>query len=129
MAKKMREKGYLALNELNAQELALQKAKFTQEQAQTKKTVLEQYTKDKTIKELKSEVEKARADELAKEATWKLERAKEEKLRQQVKDLRVVAPADGHVRYRHAIRAGRVFRQGDVLFRLIRDERPNAGAK
>ena len=55
----------------------MQKAKFALEQAQTKKDVLEKYTKEKTIKELQAEVEKAKSDELAKKATYELEKSKE----------------------------------------------------
>jgi hypothetical protein len=49
---------------------ALQHAISALEQARTKKSVLENYTRDKTIKELTSEVEKARANELAKRVTY-----------------------------------------------------------
>ena len=56
-----------------SEELTLKKARFALEQAESKKKVLVDYTKGKTIKELKSEVEKARSDELAKKATCELE--------------------------------------------------------
>ena len=46
-----------------SEELALKKGRFALEQAQSKKKVLVGYTRDKTLKELKSEVEKARSDE------------------------------------------------------------------
>jgi hypothetical protein len=36
----------------------------------TKKKVLEQYTKDKTIRELQSEVSKARANEVARKSAY-----------------------------------------------------------
>ena len=57
------------------------------------------YTKDKTIKELKSEVEKAHSDELAKQATWELEKTKEAKLERQIKNCKILAPGDGLVVY------------------------------
>ena len=50
-----------------------------------KKSVLVKYTKDKTIKELESEVEKARSDELAKQATWELEKGKEMQLERELR--------------------------------------------
>ena len=40
------------------------------EQARTKRAVLEKYTKTKRLKELQSEVERARADELAKKSAY-----------------------------------------------------------
>ena len=57
---------------------------FSLEQAQSKKNVLVNYTRDKTIIELRSEVEKARSDELAKQANWELERTREAKLARQL---------------------------------------------
>lgn len=92
-------KGYVSLGQNISDKLTLQRAKFTLEQAQTKRNVLEKYTKEKTIKELKSEVEKARSDELAKQATWDLEKSKEEKLNRQIANCRILAPNDGLVVY------------------------------
>jgi hypothetical protein len=65
----MRKKGYISKAQQIADDRALQRAVFALEQAEMAKLVLEKYTKDKTIKELKSEVEKARSDERAKKAT------------------------------------------------------------
>jgi hypothetical protein len=59
--------------------------KFALEQAESKKEVLEKYTKSKTVKELNSEVEKTRSDELARQATWELENAKLTKVKRMTK--------------------------------------------
>ncbi len=67
-------------------ELALKKAQFSLEQAQSVKKVLVEYTRDKTIKELKSEIDKAGSEELAAKANWSLEVAKEKKLERELKD-------------------------------------------
>ena len=53
----------------------------------------------KTIKELESEVKKTLSDELAKKATWELEKAKEAKLEKQIKNCKLYAPNDGLVVY------------------------------
>ena len=98
-ADRMFEKGYVSKAPKIADELTLEKAKFALEQAQSKKKVLEKYTKDKTIKELQSEVEKANSDELAKQATWELEKDKEEKLEKQIANCKLLAPSDGLVVY------------------------------
>jgi hypothetical protein len=66
-----------------SEELNSQKAKFTLEQRQSKLHVLEQYTKSKTIKELKCEVEKSLSVELAKKEDWGLEKAKEAEMERQ----------------------------------------------
>jgi hypothetical protein len=55
--------------------LAMARAKSAVEKATTKKNVLEKYTHDKTVKELETEVEKARAFELAKKAIYEIEKA------------------------------------------------------
>ena len=92
-------KGYLSKVQNIADKLALEQANFKFEQSQTKKKVLEDYTKDKTIKELKSEVEKCISDQLAKQATWDLEKTKEKKLRLQIENCTIRAPGDGLIVY------------------------------
>jgi len=76
-AKRMWEKGYVSETGKASEEISLQKAKFSLEQVMAKKVVLVTYTRDKTIKELRSEVEKARADELAKLGIWEIEKVRE----------------------------------------------------
>ena len=75
-AKRMFEKKYVSQAQKISEELSNKKAKFSLEQAQSKKKVLVEYTKGKSIKELSSEIEKARSDELAKKATLELETMK-----------------------------------------------------
>ncbi len=96
---RMFEKGYVSKAQKIADALALQRAKFALEQAQSKRSVLEEYTKKKTTKELESEVEKTRADELAKEQTWSLEKSKQAKLEKQIVNCKLYAPGDGLVVY------------------------------
>jgi multidrug efflux pump subunit AcrA (membrane-fusion protein) len=98
-ARRMEKKGYISLAAKNSEELALQRARFAKEQAESKLKVLQEYTYDKTVKELKSEVEKARSDELAKKATWDLENTKEKKLVVQIEACEIKAPSDGLVVY------------------------------
>ncbi len=75
---------------ISAKLLAIKKAEFQVEQAESRRKVLVQYTKFKTLKELVSEVQKARSDELAKEAAWELEKAKESKRKRQDARPRIV---------------------------------------
>ena len=84
-AKRMFEKRYVSQAQKASEELNLKKARFALEQAQSKLKVLTQYSKGKTVKELGREAEKAKSDELAKEAAWKLEKAKEIELARQVR--------------------------------------------
>ena len=88
----MFEKGYVSKATKVSEELTLKKARFALEQAQSKKKVLVEYTKDKTIKELESEVEKARSDELAKKATWELENEQGREAREADRQLQDPGP-------------------------------------
>ncbi len=98
-AQRMYLKGYVSLAQKVSEELNFKKAQFSLEQAMSKKKVLVDYTRAKTIKELESEVEKARSDELAKNATWDLEKSKEAKLERQIAACTLVAPIDGLIVY------------------------------
>jgi RND family efflux transporter MFP subunit len=98
-AQRMFDKGYVSMAQKVSEELSLKKAQFAKEQAESKRHVLVNYTKGKTIKELRSEVEKAHSDELAKQATFELERGKEQKLEKQIAACTLVAPIDGLVVY------------------------------
>jgi HlyD family secretion protein len=98
-ARRMFDKGYVSMATKISEELNFKKAQFTLEQAQSKKNVLVKYTREKTIKELDSEVKKANSDELAKQATWELEKGKESKLEVQIQNCTLVAPIDGLVVY------------------------------
>ncbi len=96
---RMLEKGYVSKAQNVADKVGLEQKKFALEQAQTKLSVLEKYTKEKTIKELKSEVEKTKSDELAKKQTYQLEQDKEAKLVTQIANCKLAAPGDGLVVY------------------------------
>jgi HlyD family secretion protein len=95
----MVDKKYISPAQKQSETLALNKAKFTLEQTQTSKKVLQDFTYEKTLKELGAEVEKARSDELAKKATYELEKDKEEKLNKQIRNCILIAPGDGLVVY------------------------------
>jgi hypothetical protein len=72
--------GEITLAQKVSEELAVQRARFTLEQAQSKLKVLEEYKKPKTLSELKARVAKARAEELSKQQAWELAKEKERKL-------------------------------------------------
>ena len=121
---RMYEKGYVSKAQNIADKVSLQQKVFAFEQAQTKKAVLEKYTRDKTIKELQSEVEKAKSDELAKQQTWELEKDKEAKLEKQIKNCKLFAPGDGIVVY-----ANDPSRFRQHLGRRSRKGRPSASGR
>jgi HlyD family secretion protein len=76
-ARRMFDKGYVSAAAKTAEEFSHKKAIFSLEQAQNKKNVSLSFIRAKRNKQLRSEVEKARADELAKENAWILEKVKE----------------------------------------------------
>jgi len=83
-ARRMFEKKFVSKAQLITEELNFKKAQFALEQVQSKKAVLVKYTRDKTIKELESEVNKAHNEELDKKAAWKHEEAREADLEREV---------------------------------------------
>jgi hypothetical protein len=80
-------------------ELAVLRARFALEKAQGQRKVLVDFTRWKKSKDLKSAVEKARSEELAKQAIWNLEDAKERKLERQIANCTIIAPRDGKLVY------------------------------
>ena len=61
-------------------QLAEQRARFALEMAESKKKILVEFTKPKTILDLRSAVEKARSEELARTAAWDLANLKVKRL-------------------------------------------------
>ena len=96
----MFEKGYVSKAQNIVRRAQLRRRPSSPSSRRRRKlNVLEKYTKDKTIKELKSEVEKAHSDELAKKQTYELEKDKEAKLEKQIANCKLLAPGDGMVVY------------------------------
>jgi HlyD family secretion protein len=72
----MKRKGLVSPATNVADQLTKQQADFDLEQAETQLKVLEEYTKEKQIKLLKSDIEKARADEQSKLSTYRREESR-----------------------------------------------------
>jgi HlyD family secretion protein len=128
-SRRMFEKGYQSLAAKIADELRFKKAQFALEQAQSKRKVLVDYTKGKTIKELTGAVETARARELAKQAALEQERSAVKRLGIQIQHCKVVAPVGGRVHYGAPMGAGAVLHDGQAIFRIEPDGEPGAPAK
>jgi RNA polymerase sigma factor (sigma-70 family) len=122
-ARRMFDKGYVSKDQKVAEELALKKARFALEQSQSKRKVLVEYTRIKTIKELKSEVEKARSDELTRKATWELETAKTEHIERDIARCKMHAPADGELILAPGIEKGATVRERQLIFRVLTETR------
>ncbi len=91
--------GYVTVTQNQSDKLTLQKCQFTLRENQTKLAVLRKYTREKQVKELQANVAKATSDQLAKTATFGLEKSKEEKLRKQIAKCKMFAPGDGLIVY------------------------------
>ena len=122
-AGRMHAKGYVAKRQLTSEDLALRKAFFALEQAMNKRTVLETYTLDKTVKELASNVEKSRADELARKATWDLEIMKTKHLERDITRCKMNAPADGELILAPGVKEGATVRERQLIFRVLTETR------
>ncbi|MGE3820794.1 MAG: HlyD family secretion protein, partial [Isosphaeraceae bacterium] len=109
-SERMLERGSVSLNENVSAKLDLQRAKFALEQAQMRRLVLEKFTKDKTIKELKSAVEQANVEMLRRQAALELEKGKLESLVRQASECEVKAPAKGVLRFAPMVETGAVVR-------------------
>lgn len=96
---KMLKIGYVTSSQNTADHLTLQKSEFSLREARTKLEVLQKYSRQKQVKELQANVEKALSDELAKKATYELEMSKERKLKVQIASCTLKAPGKGLVVY------------------------------
>lgn len=81
----------------NANKFTVDKARFSLETAETNKDVLVKYTKEKRLRELRAEVEKARTDEMAKKIALNRERAKASSLKETLRPGVILAPIGGTV--------------------------------
>jgi hypothetical protein len=84
-AKRMFEKKHISQKQKDSEELNRKKAVFALEQAQSKRAVLVDYTKSKSIKELLSAAEIAGVVELEKKVLLDLETSKEVELERQLR--------------------------------------------
>jgi RND family efflux transporter MFP subunit len=118
---------------LEAADQALARAKTAFELAQTKRRVLVELTNAKRTKELKGKLESARANELAKEQSWQLEKSMEAKLRKQVEDCKIYAPDDGvlvlandpnRTTSQPQIVEGAMVRERQLIFTLVDTDKP-----
>jgi RND family efflux transporter MFP subunit len=84
---------------LDEAELGLERERGSLAQAEWKRDVLRKITGPKTIRMLEGEVRKTHSEELAKEATWELEKQKEKNLEAEIARCTLTAPAGGCVVY------------------------------
>jgi hypothetical protein len=91
-AARMFDKGYVSQAQKVSEELSFQKAKFALEQAQAKRTVLKDFSRDREVKKRKSAVEVARSVEQAKQAALEVEQVRELELEARLRQERGPSP-------------------------------------
>jgi HlyD family secretion protein len=84
---------------LDATEERLLRERKTLELAESKREVIEKYTRENATKALQADIERKQTDELSSQATWELEKSKEKKLVRQIDACTLKAPAEGIVVY------------------------------
>ena len=116
----------------------LAREKAVLEQAKARQEIFEKFTREKTIRGIRSEIEKARTHELETKRGWDRERATEAKLQFLIRNCKLVADFDGVLTYANerdlsgAVTSAKIGegldgpRAAKALYHL-RPERPDAG--
>ena len=124
--RRMFRKGYVSTIQLEAEEKSVEMASKAAQAARTTLMVHNKFTRARMISEYSSDIEQQRALLTAAEYTLKLSEQRRGELKEQIRNCRVEAPADGQVVYRNdyrrrppvVIEEGAQIRQGQVIFRL-----------
>src|SRR5262249_35126976 len=105
------------------------RARSAPDRASAKRSTREKHTLPRRRTELRMAVERARSDELARQAAWELEKAKEAKLRRMIQLCDVRAPIDGSIQYARPagpapqgqpqIEVEATVRERQLLFRVV----------
>ena len=97
--KKMARKGFAPPTQVEADEFAVRRAELEKAAANTALEVLEQYTKEKTLKQLNATYEAAKARAKSEQTAVNLEQKKFDNLKKQFEHCTLLAPQDGMVVY------------------------------
>jgi RND family efflux transporter MFP subunit len=138
-SEKLAAKGYVTSLQLEADRFAVQKAKMDLETAKTKLNVLRNYTREKMLSQLDSEIKTAEANLKSQQNTHALDLDKLKHIQEQIAKCIIKAPADGQVVYANKtdrrgssdviIEAGAMVRERQVLIRLPDPKRMQVKAK
>ncbi len=105
--KKMVRKGFVSSLQREADEFAVERAKLDLDAAVTSKKVLVEFTKEKTLKDLVAKREAASARLRSEQAGLQLEKARLDRLQDQLKNCVITAPKKGMVVYANESSRGR----------------------
>jgi multidrug resistance efflux pump len=106
-SKRMVRKGFVSSLQREADEFGVERAKLELDAANTRKKVLVGYTKQKTLKDLEAKREAAAARLRSEQAGLQLEKARLDRLQEQLKNCVITAPKKGMVVYANDSGGGR----------------------
>ncbi len=112
---KMHRKGYATPLELEANQYRVEQCKLNLGVAETKKSVLEKYTKLKMLEDLESKRDSAEALMKSAQAEYDLQKAKLERLERQMTKCTIKAPQSGMVVYANDSGGSRFGQQGPKI--------------
>ncbi|MEZ6091301.1 MAG: HlyD family efflux transporter periplasmic adaptor subunit [Pirellulaceae bacterium] len=98
-SKRLAERGYIPEAQLEADTFAVEKANKELGVAQTKLQVLETFSKEKMLTQLKADIRTAEARLESRTKTWELDKRQLEEIQHQIEKCRIVAPVAGQVVY------------------------------
>jgi multidrug resistance efflux pump len=106
-SKRMVRKGFVSSLQREADEFSLERAKLDLDAANTRKMVLVEFTKEKTLRDLVAKREAAAATLRSEQAGLQLEKARLDRLQEQLKNCVITAPKKGMVVYANDPRGSR----------------------
>lgn len=112
-SKKLAERGYVSQVQLESDRVAVEKARTELVVAETKKEVLEKFSKLKMLTQLKADILTARAKQDARQKTWQLDKQRLKEIEEQIAKCIIRAPTDGQVVYANDANRGKS--SGDLL--------------
>lgn len=130
-------KGYVTNIQLDADRFAVLKAKKDFAVAETKLNILTNFTKEKTLKRLESDVQAAEAKLRATKDSHQIELDRLKNVEEQIAKCRITAPVNGQVVYANdsgrssdvLIEEGRMVRERQTIIRLPDHEKMQVVAK
>ncbi len=98
-SEKMFRKGYVSELDLEGSRFAVERAELELGSAKTAKKVLEEFTKEKTLEDLRSQRDNAEAQMKSDASAFELEETRLKRLEDQLANCTILAPQDGMVVY------------------------------
>ena len=98
-SKRLAERGYIPELQLEADTFAVEKARKELGVAETKLNVLQMFTREKMMTNLRADIQTAEARLQARKKTWELDQVQLNEIESQIEKCMITAPAAGQVVY------------------------------